>query len=175
MQLMTSNWQLHGQLARTARGTERRGAVAVLLARPAAGCTPRCVAGGFAQTAPSLGSGRAETGGGWPPTAAIAPWPHPGASHLQRAALGSSQRCLPPLQTAFANPTPPTPPWPPGAAVWDAGGEPHCLPPPALPHSLSPAVLTLHPTSQATSLNTYSFKDYSDVAHFEVNYWLESC
>lgn len=63
MQLMTSNWQLHGQLARTARGTERRGAVAVLLARPAAGCTPRCVAGGFAQTAPSLGSGRAETGG----------------------------------------------------------------------------------------------------------------
>lgn len=106
---MTSNWQLHGQLARTARGTERRGAVAVLLARPAAGCTPRCVAGGFAQTAPSLVSGRAETGGGWPPTAAIAPWPHPGASHLQRAALGSSQRCLPPLQTAFANPTPPPP------------------------------------------------------------------
>lgn len=100
---MTSNWQLHGQLARTARGTESRGAVAVLLAQPAAGCTPRCVGGGFAQTAPSLGSGRAEMGG-WPPTAAIAPWPHPGASHLQRAALGSSQRCLTPLQTAFANP-----------------------------------------------------------------------
>lgn len=166
---MTSNWQLHGQLARTARGTESRGAVAVLLAQPAAGCTPRCVAGGFAQTAPLLGSGRAETGS-WPPTAAVAPRPHPGASHLQRPALGSSQRCLTPLQTAFANP-----PVTPRRGSLGCGRRAPLPPSPALPGSPSPAGLTLHPTSQATPLNTYSLKDYSDVAHFEVNYWLQSC
>lgn len=166
---MTSNWQLHGQLARTARGTESRGAVAVLRAQPAAGCTPRCVGGGFAQTAPSLGSGRAETGG-WLPTAAIAPWPHPGASHLQRAALGSSQRCLTPLQTAFANPP-----------VTPRCGSLGCGRRAPLPASVSsapqpqPCGTHAPPHEPSTSLNTYSFKDYSDVAHFEVNYWLGSC
>lgn len=57
---------------------------------------------------------------------------------------------------------------PPKAAGRDAGSELElrCTPPRGLPGSPSPAALTLHPTSAATSLNTYSFKDYSNVAHF---------
>ena len=86
----------------------------------------------------------------WLPTVAVAPRPRPRASHLQTSALGSSQHCLTPLQTAFTNARS----VPPNAAGQDAGGE-LCLP---LPGSLSPAVFTRHPTSQATSFNTYSLR-----------------
>ena len=161
MQLTTSNWQLCGRLARTVRGTESRGAMAVLLALPAAGCTPCRAACGFAQTPPSLGSTAGPKRG---PAANSCSRPTVPSRGITPANSGSE--FLTTLPNSSANSIHKSPLCPPNAAGRDAGGELHCTPPPALLGSPSPAVLTLHPTSQATSLNTYSFKDYSNVAHF---------
>lgn len=154
MKLMTSNWQLRGQLARVMRDTESQGAMAVLLAHrvhPMPCGEWLCPNTPFARQP----QGR---NGDWLPS------PHGPVPGLPTR---KQQHWVPHnMPNSSANSVCTCPLRPPKAVGHDTGGELRRAPPLGLPGSPSPAAVTLHLTRQATSLNTYSFKDYSNVAHF---------